>query len=63
MELALITPPVGLNLFVINTIIPDSRLEDIYRGIWPFLLLMIIGLVLIYIFPATATWLPSMMKG
>jgi C4-dicarboxylate transporter DctM subunit len=61
MELALITPPVGLNLFVINTIVPDSKLGEVYRGVWPFIVLMILTLVVIYLLPETATWLPSMM--
>lgn len=62
MELALITPPVGLNLFVINTIVPDSKLGEVYRGVWPFIVLMILTLVVIYLLPETATWLPSMMR-
>jgi C4-dicarboxylate transporter, DctM subunit len=62
MELALITPPVGLNLFVINTIVPESKLEEVYQGVWPFILLMILSLVVIYLFPSTATWLPGMME-
>ena len=62
MELALITPPVGLNLFVINTIVSDSKLEEVYRGVWPFIILMVLSLVVIYLFPGTATWLPGMME-
>jgi C4-dicarboxylate transporter DctM subunit len=61
MELALITPPVGLNLFVIKTIVADSSLGEVYKGVWPFLLLMILFLVILYLFPGMATWLPSMM--
>jgi C4-dicarboxylate transporter DctM subunit len=62
MELALITPPVGLNLFVINTIVPDSKLEEVYKGVWPFIVIMILSVVIYYLFPGTATWLPSLMK-
>jgi C4-dicarboxylate transporter, DctM subunit len=61
MELALITPPVGLNLFVINTIVPDSKLGEVYRGVWPFIVIMITFLILLYLFPITATWLPGLM--
>ena len=61
MELALITPPVGLNLFVINTIVPDSKLGEVYRGVWPFIIIMIIFLILLYLFPIMAIWLPGMM--
>jgi len=63
MELALITPPVGLNLFVIQSISPESKLEDIYRGIWPFILIMIGFLAILYFYPEMATYLPSKMKG
>jgi C4-dicarboxylate transporter DctM subunit len=61
MELALITPPVGLNLFVINTIVPDSKLGEVYRGVLPFIVLMLVFLVVLYLFPSMATWLPGMM--
>jgi C4-dicarboxylate transporter, DctM subunit len=61
MELALITPPVGLNLFVINTIVADSKLGEVYRGVWPFILLMLLFLIALYLFPGMATWLPGMM--
>jgi C4-dicarboxylate transporter DctM subunit len=46
---------------VINTIVPDSKLGEVYRGVWPFIVLMILTLVVIYLLPETATWLPSMM--
>ena len=62
MELALITPPVGLNLFVINTIVPDSKLGEVYKGVWPFIVIMILFLVVLYLFPSMATWLPGMMS-
>lgn len=63
MELALITPPVGLNLFVINTIVPDSKLGEVYRGVWPFLVIMCSFLLILCFFPSMATWLPTMMMG
>jgi C4-dicarboxylate transporter, DctM subunit len=61
MELALITPPVGLNLFVINTIVPDSKLGEVYRGVLPFIVIMMLFLIVLYLFPTMATWLPGMM--
>jgi C4-dicarboxylate transporter DctM subunit len=63
MELALITPPVGLNLFVINTIVPDSKLGEVYGGVWPFLVIMCFFLLVLCFFPSMATWLPNMMMG
>ena len=61
MELALITPPVGLNLFVINSIVPDAKLGEVYKGVLPFLVLMLLFIVVLYLFPQMATWLPGMM--
>jgi C4-dicarboxylate transporter DctM subunit len=63
MELALITPPVGLNLFVINTIVPDSKLGEVCRGVSPFIAILVLFIVLITLFPGTATWLPGMMAA
>ncbi|KPK67448.1 MAG: C4-dicarboxylate ABC transporter [Acidithiobacillales bacterium SM23_46] len=63
MEIGLITPPVGLNLFVINGITPDIRLPAILRGALPFVLLMVVGIVLLSLFPAIATWLPERLMG
>ncbi len=63
MELGLITPPVGLNLFVINGITPDVRLTTILKGAFPFMLCMILAIGLICVFPELATWLPSKVMG
>ncbi len=63
MELGLITPPVGLNLFVINGITPDVRLPTILKGALPFMGCMVVAIVLICIFPELATWLPQKMMG
>ena len=63
MEIGLITPPVGLNLFVINGIAPDVKLQTILRGALPFVLLMALGIVILCFFPAIATWLPDRLLG
>jgi tripartite ATP-independent transporter DctM subunit len=63
MELGLITPPVGLNLFVINGIVPDVRLQTILRGAFPFMLCMVLAMVILCFFPALATWLPTRVMG
>ena len=63
MELGLITPPVGLNLFVINGITPDVKLSTILRGALPFMLCMVVSIVLLCVFPEIATWLPRAMMG
>jgi len=56
-EIALITPPVGLNLFVIQAI-AKTPLGVISRGVLPFILLMMLAVVLIFIFPSLVLWLP-----
>jgi len=63
MELGLITPPVGLNLFVINGITPDVSLTTILRGAFPFMMCMVLSIVLLCFFPEIATWLPTAMMG
>jgi C4-dicarboxylate transporter DctM subunit len=63
MELGLITPPVGLNLFVINGITPDVKLTTILRGSIPFMLCMVVAIVLLCFFPDIATWLPRTLMG
>lgn len=61
MEMALITPPVGVNLYVISGIHPDIRMAEIIRGVLPFMLLMVLMLVLVIAFPGLSLWLPSVM--
>lgn len=63
MELGLITPPVGLNLFVINGITPDVSLPTILRGAFPFMLCMVLAIVVLCVFPGLATWLPATLMG
>ncbi len=60
MEMALITPPVGLNTFVIQGI-AKAPMSQVIRGVLPFMLLLGVGLVILYLFPFLATWLPSTM--
>lgn len=61
-EMAVITPPVGLNLYVIKSIAPDEvTLKDIISGALPFVLVEIASLIVFVIFPKLALWLPSKM--
>ncbi len=57
LELALITPPVGMNLFVIKGI-ADAPLAEVIRGIFPYVFLLF-GLAAVLAFPDLATWLPT----
>jgi len=63
MEIGLISPPVGLNIYVINAIAPDVRLMTIMRGAYPYVLCMILAIVILSVFPGIATWLPNQMMG
>jgi tripartite ATP-independent transporter DctM subunit len=60
MEMGLIHPPVGLNIFVIKNIAPDIPLKDIIWGVIPFVGLMILAVLLLCFFPGIATWLPNL---
>lgn len=62
MELALITPPVGMNLFVIKGISEDSPIQDIIAGAAPFAAIMVFEILLLCFVPEIATWLPSVLK-
>ena len=63
MEIGLITPPVGLNLYVINGIAPDISLRTILMGSLPFVLCMVLAIVILTAFPGLATWLPTAVMG
>ncbi len=59
MEIGLITPPVGLNLYVINGIAPDISLQSILKGSIPYVLCMVLAIVILCLVPEIATWLPE----
>jgi C4-dicarboxylate transporter DctM subunit len=63
MEIGLISPPVGLNLYVINGIAPDISLKTILTGSLPFVACMLLAIVLLCVFPGIATWLPEAVMG
>lgn len=63
MEVGLITPPIGLNLFVINAIAPTIKTKDILWGALPYVLVMFLAILILCIFPDIATWLPNQMLG
>ncbi len=61
-EIGMISPPVGLNLFVINSLLPDVKLTTIYKGVWPFVVADIVRLGILIAVPAIALWLPNLMR-
>jgi len=62
MELALITPPVGLNLYIIQGI-TGEKMETVVRGVFHFILLLALGLLIVALVEPMSTWLPSKMIG
>ena len=63
MEMGLIHPPVGLNIFVIKNVAPDIPLKDVIWGVMPFLGLMFVAVFLLCLLPGIATGLPNMVMG
>lgn len=63
MEMGLIHPPVGLNIFVINRIAPDIGLSPIVWGTLPFVVLMAVAVVILSVVPGIALWLPDLVYG
>ena len=61
-ELGLITPPIGMNVFVINTLARDVSLPTIYRGVMPFVATDVVRLGLLIAFPWVVMWLPNTMQ-
>lgn len=63
MEIGLITPPVGLNLFVLKGVVPQVSVKDILMGSLPFVVIMVLFIVILAIFPQIALWLPNKAMG
>jgi len=61
-ELGIIPPPIGMNLFVIKSVLPDLRLMEIIRGVSPFIVTDVIRLAILIAFPAISLFLPSLMR-
>jgi tripartite ATP-independent transporter DctM subunit len=63
LEMGLITPPVGINVFIVKSVAPDVPLGEIFLGVAPFLLAMLFAVVILTIFPSLALFLPQTMIG
>jgi tripartite ATP-independent transporter DctM subunit len=61
-EIGLISPPVGMNLFVLSTLIPEVPTRTVFRGVIPFVIVDCIRLAILVAFPAISLYLPSLMK-
>jgi tripartite ATP-independent transporter DctM subunit len=60
-ELGLIHPPVGMNIFVIKSVVEDAKISTIFYGVLPFIVTDLLRLLILIAFPILATWLPSRM--
>jgi TRAP-type C4-dicarboxylate transport system permease large subunit len=61
-EIGLITPPIGMNAFVVKSVLPEVKLGDIFCGVTPYLVALVIGLTLVFFLPGIATFLPDLMR-
>ena len=62
-EAALITPPIGMNLFVVQSVRGEGSFNEVARGAAPFVLAMLVMIALLVAFPQLALWLPSYVRG
>jgi len=63
MEIGLIHPPVGLNIYIVNSIAPDVPVTTVMWGTIPYVLCMFLAIVILCFFPEIATWLPDHLMG
>jgi len=63
MEIGLIHPPVGLNIYIVNSIAPDVPVTRVMWGTIPYVVCMMLAIVILCIFPDIATWLPDYLMG
>ena len=61
-EIGLISPPVGMNLFVLKTLLPQVPTGTVFRGVMPFMLADVIRLAILITFPIIALWLPNLVR-
>jgi TRAP-type mannitol/chloroaromatic compound transport system permease large subunit len=60
LQTSFLTPPVGFAIFYVKGICPpEINVTDIYKGVLPFIVLQLLGLMLVFFFPGIVTWLPS----
>ncbi len=61
-EIGLITPPIGMNVFVVKSVLPDVKLSAIFRGVTPYIFALVAALMLVLAIPQIATFLPGLMR-
>jgi TRAP-type mannitol/chloroaromatic compound transport system permease large subunit len=63
LQTAWLSPPVALSAYFLKGVVPHWGLRDIYAGMMQFMVLQLIGLGLLFLFPAMATWLPALLRN
>ena len=61
-EISMITPPVGMNIFVLSSVVPDVRSTEIWRGVLPFVAADVVRMFVLIAFPMLTLWLPRLLK-
>ena len=61
-EISMITPPVGMNIFVLSSVVPDVRSSEIWRGVLPFVAADVVRMFVLIAFPMLTLWLPRLLK-
>jgi TRAP-type C4-dicarboxylate transport system permease large subunit len=61
-EISLITPPIGLNVFVLKSLLPDTSLATIFRGVTPFIIADVVRVAILASLPIISLWLPDLMS-
>lgn len=61
-EVGLLTPPFGLNVYLVSGVVPDLKVEEAFRGVVPFIITELVVVAILCIFPELVTWLPELMK-
>lgn len=61
-EIGLLTPPIGMNVFVVKSVLPDVKMGDIFRGVIPYIAALFVGLLLVLLVPGIATIVPNLMR-
>ena len=61
-EVGLITPPLGMNIFIVRSVAPEVPVQKIFLGALPFVLAFLVSVALVIAIPGLALWLPSLMR-
>jgi C4-dicarboxylate transporter, DctM subunit len=61
-QIGLVSPPVGMNMFVVKNLLRHVSIVTVFRGVTPFMIALVVLMALVVSFPGLATWLPGLMR-